>query len=205
MERSGRRASGARGTRRRVAAVALVGVFVVLLTGCFGTGRFVVGYGSGDVPPGTYSTAGTFPGERACLWASYVGRRGWPVAYGNIGARPERQIVTVYRGVNHQRTIESWGCGFWFPVTASTPALSGPPTADKPSGMYRVPTDMAYGTWTTENGSRFCVWARLRDFAGSAAISQLRYGSSDPQTVHLGRSVHGFSTRGCFGGWHRIG
>jgi hypothetical protein len=59
MERSDRRASGARGTRRRVAAVALSGVFVLLLTGCFGDGTYGVGYGPGQLRPGaTYSTAG---------------------------------------------------------------------------------------------------------------------------------------------------
>jgi hypothetical protein len=59
MERSDRRASGGRDTRRRVAAVALMGVFVLLLTACLGDGTYRVGYGPGQFRPGaTYSTAG---------------------------------------------------------------------------------------------------------------------------------------------------
>ena len=196
MERSDRRASGARGTRRwRVATVALVGVFVLLLTSCFGDGTYRVGYDPGQLRPGTtYSTAG----GQGCHWVEWVG--GW---LGIVVRGPEhrttaaeRQIHTI--GPYTSAAFSSDGCGIWVRTSAQIPL--SPPLADKPAGMWRVPTDMAYGTWTAPGGSG-CYWARLRDFlAGGRSIITSHSGGGRP-VVRVGRSVHGFESTGC-GTWH---
>ncbi len=194
--------SGGRGARRRVAAVALVGVFVLLLTGCFGDGTYGVGYGPGQLRPGaTYSTAG----GQGCHWVEWV----WDNipyvalvrAWDERTSAAERQIHTISAGLSG--AFSSDGCGIWEPVTPRTPPFS-PPTAGKPAGMWRVPTDMAHGTWSAPGGSG-CYWARLENFQepyGNNVISQHRGGGR--QTIHVGRSVHGFESTG-YGTWHKIG
>ena len=196
-----------------------MGVFVLLLTACLGDGTYRVGYGPGQFRPGaTYSTAG---GE-GCHWVEWV----WGATTGGLTivnwghhrtAAAERQIHTIFPGVGTAPRFglfSSDGCGIWVRTSAQIPL--SPPLADKPAGMWRVPTDMAYGTWSAPGGSG-CRWALVRDFMGQVRSWPGTVGShgggSGQQTVHVGRlfqphrppiGVHGFMSTGC-GTWHKIG
>ena len=206
--RAGSAGRGAR--RRRVGAIALAAVFVLLLTGCFGDGTYRVGYGPGQLRPGaTYSTAGA----EECYWVEWA----WGVTTGGVflvgwdhrtGAA-ERQIHTIWSrpqpGGRHG-LFSSDGCGVWVRTSAQIPL--SPPLADKPAGMWRVPTDMAYGTWSAPGGSR-CHWEILANFQGVEWGRQVSEGGgSGRQTIHVVDDarprVHGFGSTGC-GTWHRTG
>lgn len=178
---------------------ALVGVFVLLLTGCFGDGRFVIGNGRGQVAPGVYYTQGA----KGCGWHLYDAGSGSNVTGFQTPVAAERLFLRLPRDAPYWGgwwEIHSSGCGIWWRVTSSTPAAT-PPLAPKPSGMYRVPTDMARGTWTAPGGP-YCRWERVRGYIADSDGGP--HHTDGQQTVHVGTRWHGFRSTRC-GTWHRTG
>lgn len=175
---------------RVVTAVAVAGALVLTL-GAFGDGQYAIGSGPGQLPPGTYTTAG----GSDCYWARHD-------AFGGIIANDfeidaQRHIVTVEAG---DGSFETSRCGDWQPLPG------GPMTADPagvvPDGTWRVGVDMLGNNRWVSQARAGCYWERLRNFDGDFGGIIDNFFGDGPTLVTLDASDVGFRSSGC-GPWVR--
>jgi hypothetical protein len=182
-------------------ALALVGG----LTSCvgnlttFGNGITPVGNGAGQVKPGLYTTNAT--GPVSCNWERWSDLSGLiPTHLLGIhtGWGGSRQFVQV-RATDVG--IESDSCAKWVvPIKTSYNAVR----TRARTGEFRVPTDLAPGTYSTPGSSTsLCQWDRLRSFDGSPHAAIASGGNYGPMTVTIAASDVGFDNHGC-GTWTRV-
>jgi hypothetical protein len=197
--------SGRTKTKRRsliAVGIALIGG----LTGCagnlttFGNGITPVGNGPGQVKPGLYTTNAT--GPYACGWERLRDLSGLVpgdllgIHTGWGGARQFVQILPKDVG------IESDHCAKWVvPVKTSY----NPVRTRARTGAFRVPIDLAPGTYSTPGSSTsLCQWDRLRSFDGTPHSVIASGGNYGPMTVTIAATDVGFDNHGC-GTWTRVG